>query len=407
MTQTTKKCKLIDWLLLLTIIATTGATSFFTFGGKVWFLLPVVLWIFHRRRLTMTKGIKVGLWIMAALILAQSITFDGIQASTFSYFLRFVTLALCAVILYPNLKYMYVKLMFYICAIALGIWVIDMLIPPVHSLLLQIGNSLPELRSQDFLEDTSNPGRSLYIYNVSSVGSPRNSGPFWEPGVFAIFSILALCINVFNGDKLFSKTNLIFIGSVLSTISTTGYVALLLLFVCYLFLYRKGVLLKLLSIITLPFLIYGAFSLDFMAEKISNQMTDSDTLAFSRFGAMIYHWEKIQQSPLIGFGIAKTPETKMDIIMQGMGYDHTVSPNGISIMAVIWGIPFAVFYFLCIYKSMRSVIITNRKALLLSAFLVTLTTLFSQDLTNRNFFYMFLFIGMAYLFRAQDGIKLR
>lgn len=103
--------------------------------------------------------------------------------------------------------------------------------------------------------------------------------------------------------------------------------------------------------------------------------------------------EKIKLAPLIGYGVNEWPTTTMDIMMSS---GH-VSPNGISIIAVIWGIPLALGYFYLLYKSLAIIFYERKMIVKIAVFIVVLTLLFSQDVTNRDFFYLLIFLGIISL----------
>lgn len=69
------------------------------------------------------------------------------------------------------------------------------------------------------------------------LGLKRAQGPFWEPGLFSSFLILALSFELIFYKKVRIPYVVVFLGATLLTMSTFGYLILLLVFV--LFLYKK------------------------------------------------------------------------------------------------------------------------------------------------------------------------
>lgn len=63
--------------------------------------------------------------------------------------------------------------------------------------------------------------------------SHRNFGPFWEPGVFAAYLLIALFLSLFFSEKVKISNILIFSVTILSTFSTTGITVMLLFFVLF------------------------------------------------------------------------------------------------------------------------------------------------------------------------------
>lgn len=96
------------------------------------------------------------------------------------------------------------------------------------------------------------PSISHYLYNNSVYGnriykvSPfytwgwdnlfsRNSGPFWEPGAYQGFLNLALLMTIINKNiiKLYKQKFIIFLITILTTQSTTGYIVLVIILIVF------------------------------------------------------------------------------------------------------------------------------------------------------------------------------
>lgn len=378
------------YILMLVLIALTGFSSFFSLKIGIYlvalFVLPFAI---VKRQKIGRPGIQ-AIVVIAFLFILQQLKFNGSIGLVFTQIIRYLTLLYCAILLRPNFKDTYIKLMYYISFISLILYAITF-IPGYKELLISIGESFPELRSQEFLSSSSDKTASLYIYTVSYV-SFRNCGPFWEPGMFEVFLILALGLNLLGSDeKLNSKKNLVFIISTITTFSTTGYVCLAFLIVSYVYFKNNKLGFKLIGIIILPVVLTRVFELDFMTDKILSDMDRSDS-SYSRFGAMLYHLEKIELSPILGFGVNKWPITNMDMIMR---FNVDVSPNGWTIIPAVWGIPFAMAYFVFLFLGLKDILKAERTQTVIF-FISVLLSVFSQDVTNRSLFYVIFFIGVLH-----------
>lgn len=73
---------------------------------------------------------------------------------------------------------------------------------------------------------------AIPIYDYSGV-LVRNGGIFREPGVFQMYLIFALLLQLFVFSKVNIKTAIIYIVTIITTYSTTGYIALLVLITAY------------------------------------------------------------------------------------------------------------------------------------------------------------------------------
>lgn len=105
----------------------------------------------------------------------------------------------------------------------------------------------------------------------------RNSGFVWEPGGFGCFLIISLMLNFFINKFTFDRSSIVLIIGVVTTVSTTAYLALLIiLFMMYRYKNRKvnfGVLLL------IPLLILVMIKTPFIGEKIVSLYTsDMDNL---------------------------------------------------------------------------------------------------------------------------------
>src|SRR6202012_919956 len=86
---------------------------------------------------------------------------------------------------------------------------------------------------------------NLIIMNLGQIWLNRNSGFYWEPGTNGGFLCLALFINLFyRKEKLTSRFSVVFIITIITTLSTTTYLALFFIVVAYLknYILRRPVL---------------------------------------------------------------------------------------------------------------------------------------------------------------------
>lgn len=102
---------------------------------------------------------------------------------------------------------------------------------------------------------------NLYLF-VHCIGSDRNCGMFWEPGAFAPFILLAIAILILEKDKEIQRRNLkmvVLLITLITTFSTTGYIALAICVTMILFdskssrLQKVGILLLVVTVIAIGF----------------------------------------------------------------------------------------------------------------------------------------------------------
>lgn len=209
----------------------------------------------------------------------------------------------------------YEKCMFSLCVIALILWLTSMIIPFFPELLKKITpNWMHGLVESNIL-----------VFGLQAPGSGaalifrRNVGFAWEPGRFASFIILAMFINLvinkfrFRGNYHFW----LFLATLLTTQSTTGYATLVVILVAYLYNAKIKYFIGT-SIVALPVMLM-LFSLPFMTEKMKNLMIGKEHNAEilnqfeyrtyqgeifvpQRFDGMLWEAYNFIKDPLLGYG---------------------------------------------------------------------------------------------------------
>lgn len=121
-------------------------------------------------------------------------------------------------------------------------------------------------------------------------------------------------------------------------------------------------------------------NLDFMANKIMSNYDNALTSSASRFGAILYHLEKVKESPIIGYagGIDEISTPDGPITPS----NKVISPNGLSYPFVFWGIPLAILFYFLLYDGFKKLTGIKNRWILLSLYIVILSTAFSQTITT-------------------------
>lgn len=155
----------------------------------------------------------------------------------------------------------------------------------------------------------------LGLYTIVPGHDFRSSGPFWEMGAFAGYLILALIISYLKKPELNNKTNIVLMLAILTTQSSTGYIAFL-IFLAFIFNREvKDIALKGILTVSMLFIGYFAYTnLDFLGEKIEKQLAEAKALIHTenlegastdRFANMLKDWRDFQGHELIGRGFNK------------------------------------------------------------------------------------------------------
>lgn len=379
----------IDIITILFLMLWSGGG--FTYGlWPFWMLIgfPISLFIYKKRECCLNNKIIRTALFLILIVLLQTFIFNGDFNTTLVYLLALFSVMIMSCYLYKGKRFadLYIKIVCLLSVISLLFWCIDF-IPQGHSFLLDIGEMLPQLGWENMRAtregSTANMSYSLYLYTVYFIGDmsiPQNTGPFWEHGIFCIYLVIAFYLNAIRENKIFTKYNIIFITTIITTFSSSGYVVLIIA-MAFIILQRGGLTFR--KIILLSLLLVGTnyiSSLDFMTEKITeNAMSTQES---SRFFAMVYHWQQIVKSPFIGYG------PYLNRVFSNL----VMSPNGWTQLLRIWGIPFSVYLLIAFYRGIGNFFKDNRNSSLirLGFFVIVMTAVFPQTLSV-SYFYFFLF----------------
>lgn len=395
------KANIIDYLIVLFIIAGTGFEWCFGYNEMIFFwVFPLAILLYLKR----LPKLSINFLAFACLYLIWA----GIQigcglsasGALFNFAIRLFIyyLALTSV---KNLPDVIIRVMYYICIVSLLMYLIC-LIPQVREGLRTAFANVEPIGGFEKDAVRSNPGQTMIFYFLPSslwTDRIRNPGPFWEPGMFAVFANIALAMQLLR-HRRFTKETYIILAASISTFSTTGLIATFCILLYYFtIIHRRG---SSIFLIVAVFVGIMAFiNSDYGLEKIQDNAADSAT--YSRFGAIFYHLKIIALNPIIGNGFDLWNGIKVE-----------VSPNGLSLIFAFWGIPLGILYYILLYRGVRNLAFGMgvRNTLdVVFLFVTFLIVVFSQDATNRHFYLAIMIYGLntrkviAYNITKQPIIK--
>ena len=327
-------------LLTFLVIAISGNPALGILGKETVYIgtlmIFLVLWWFKPLKLTRQDVLVFALF--ALLAITHALSFGPMVIAASLGFLIKLGIAILAVRLIPEFSRKYVSVMYFLACVSLVFYI------PVQ-LGIDLAGILSPIRIP--LENTDVIHIGIHNFHVPDERG-KNCGMFWEPGAFAGYLILALFFLVRGGQNkaVLSKQGLALIAALLSTQSTTGYLAFMVLVVLYVYNAElvKGKKSKLLALPALiVVLVGGAYvamnEVSFLGEKISAQIASAsihdDTSRINRFGNFMYDMDAIADKPLLGW--SATPETRLSIdpevteLIAGQG-------NGLTGFAVKFGL---------------------------------------------------------------------
>lgn len=376
-------------LLLLTILLSGSGITFGLFTAWPYVMFPLLSMLFYSRGGKVYSNEAYFLFLLFLVLFVQMFLWRGAVTSIVQPFLFLLCIYLFSKIIDRSFTRKYLNIITFLCYASLTCWLI-LLLPAGKSTLLSIADQLPQLGYDNLREvrGIGDFGRTLYFYTIP-LGyfeeSIKNMGPFWESGRFTIFITLALLINLsITGFKFSNRRTLLFIITNITTFSTTGYIAMLMVLAYVL--YRKSS--SGMRIFTIPFAALTIFLIfnqtSFMAEKILHQAGDLGN-NHSRFGAAVYQLKHISQSPLVGYGVhLKSQFTNL-----------LVSPNGWTSLLRWWGIPVSALLCWMMYKGTKVYLPVAPTSQRYLAFGVMLVLCFSQTCMTDPFFYLLYFFAFS------------
>lgn len=365
-------------------LASTGFPSFRFLSSYSFLLLPFLLHVINRNGIRIPSKVYVAIVFISVFSLLHLLLGHLTVIGSISLAVSVTVGLLSALMMGRSFLNVFVYVMKILAVISLIFWLLLVLIPGAHTILLGFASTLPQMIAEDWIENTTNEGLSLYLYYLpyndftAYTSFIRNNGPFYEPGLFSSYLNIALVFRAFLNEKLLSKGNIPLILAILSTCSSAGYVSFMLIIMLYVFMQAKTRY-KILSILAFALLLNPVMSLDFMSDKIHGNYENALISSASRFGAIIYHFEKVKLSPFIGYAGGVLPTTRFDSVMTD---EHVISPNGLSYLFVFWGIPMAICFYILLFHGLRNISGINKKWLIFAWYITILSTAFSQTITT-------------------------
>lgn len=389
------------WLVFLLIYCSQDALLFGTNANKIFFLiknifLVLVLCLLVRKS---NKNISVnknssklalfGLVVMS--LLTSVLNFDITLKYFYEILLFFIAYNVTRILSFEKFKEHFVYSLYYLSLLSIALYAVSL-----------FSYSLIELMPS-FKNDSGFIYYSfLGLCNVSEVpmyGMMRNASLFREPGVYVIFLIISL-IFLYNTKTIDKgqRNKILLVSSVaiLTTLSTAGYIGLLLL-VGYLVLGKSnqiGYGSKLFVIFLCIIGVYFVLTNDSLYSPVFNKLSGGNDSADSRFGAIsnnIDMWSKDVMSVLFGNGYQYV-ENNIDLVSVEKKYVSVHNTNTLLKMLSVHGIFYFITIITLLFASSRK-IASNHFSIYVM--LVLCVMLSNEDLIFNQILYIILFYGFS------------
>ncbi len=258
--------------------------------------------------------------------------------------------------------------------------------------------------SFDFLSFRNESFANNILFTVNSSAEFRNSGFMWEPKGFANFLIISIFFQLVIGSfRVFSKKILIMLIALITTFSTTGFIALFSLLIFY-FLNKN---LKT-SLIFFPiFILFSSiifFNTDFLYDKIVYELSltkeyenllyqkkdyKDDVYSLGRTGSFIVDINDLKNRPFFGYGFTRENRTQSNFV-------KLIRVNGLSDLLAVYGIVGFILYFYMHHiflKKMQNQLNFKFAPIILITLIIIYT---ASTLTSHPLWMSFLFLSLVY-----------
>jgi hypothetical protein len=380
-----------SFLLMFLLVGISGI-PFFTQDNLfivISFIYSAILFYLHKEKID--RFFIVIIILLILLSFCQFLTSGSFElVQNISLILRFSIPYFTIKLLKKDFFQIYIKLLYFFCIISL-LFFLPTYIPFLQKIIYGLIQKL-SVEQYDWRG-------SIIIY--TSHYELRNDGPFWEAGAFSIFLNLALSFNILNEKKIISKKNVVFIIGIITTFSTAGFIALFFIISFYFLINRTFYK----NIIYLPLIIllfwFSFNNFDFLGEKINTQFdkqlnADNPYLNLGRFQSALLDIQDIQSYPIFGRGRGEFRFEKDEYFED---YGPARRSNGLTDFIVKMGIPFAIFYFVSMFLSFKSICafykVDNKISIII--FIAVLILSFSQLIYTYPFFISLIYFHFVLL----------
>lgn len=255
---------------------------------------------------------------------------------------------------------------------------------------------------------TNVAGNSFNTWFIASLptmpgGVIRNFGFAREPGVFAIFIILALLFETFVNEEKSIKIIVVFVIGLLTTISTSGYIALALYLIALLiyiekFNFTNKNKIRLMLFLLFCFILYLALKTDMLFGeqygsvfgKLYNRGNGTDGSFNARFASIISNVYIGFQNIMFGKGITYVDENFSNVSWQILQVNVKDNANTLFIHLAQYGIIFFSTQCVCLVRTIKD--FSTSKLINAFCLFAYLAVAMGQTLIASPIFFIMLFL---------------
>lgn len=340
---------------------------------------------------------KTTLIILSILILLVSLTafinFDFTGGYIFQVIILILSFLLVKEIKFSTFSYLFLKFIYFFCLVSIIAIIFVLFVPSILNYFPVITN-IGGVRSYN-----------LYLTLISEGDGhsiPRNAGIFREPGVYMVYLNIAIIINLFWNEKVNNKYLLVYLLTVISTMSTAGVIISASLILLSLFKNRNNKLshdkffVAFFFISAIVYLVLNeAIFVKIFGKLESSSASYISTL--SRISSLIIPIKIFFDSPLWGSGLSSFSSEFLNYSTAYFGIPFSTSVNATNTFTnkfATYGFLFGMIFIYSIFNFSKKVYAKRGKKISIILFLLFLAMFSNEDMRYSLLFNMLVFYGL-------------
>lgn len=345
----------ITWLIL-----SSGAPFYMKYNMLLCMIVMVAIafWGMHKYRCYNVPKRIFGSIVAYSLFVFTSIVLTGTDGLILNEVLiilgrLFFLMVLCSSIQKEEFHAEYISIMYFISIISIVCFFIMKVRPDTH---LPFEMNVSEINWH---------GTFYYTLGFFNNTTYRNAGVFGEGGVFQIFTNIALFLSIHceEGGKERTRHIVVFLIATLTTLSTMGFLSLLLVIASILYKNRAKVGYYCLLFLVAVIIIIIDFNTGILSDKLLNQGGSFG----SRYDDFIVSWLVTMEKPIMGYGIANSDyldsfmlNETTNLRMTNPDFVHLQRSNGLGILMMRCGLLYTAYFIWRLYAFSKNNVVNNR-----------------------------------------------
>lgn len=224
---------------------------------------------------------------------------------------------------------------------------------------------------------------------ITNLNIIRNTGVFTETPMYSFLLVLSLCIEIFLKKKKDKNRIVVFLITIITTISTTGYVlSIIALFADYLLNSERGNIRKTIKIMIIPIVLIATILA--VSQIVESKL--STTSATTRIDDFVAGFEAFKDSPIFGNGMGNTYSYQQ--YMSSFRANNAGLSNSITQILAFGGLVLIIPYAYCTYRGIR--ICLKQKDLMRLTFFSLFLLMFIFTIAPFQAIPLYVFIEMGF-----------